>query len=293
MAVYLRQGELRFVPGYKLQTRWGVTEAGVFTLECSGALLVAMALLWGAPRSAFMAGLAMVISAIVLLLAHLGHPSRAWRAVVNVRTSWISRGTLALGGFVVCGAAYLVVAWGDGGATATALQAGLQWAMLALALFIGIYPGLVLSASPAISFWSSGLLPVLSLLQGAASAALLLLAFRAYGEGAPQAPLLLWTALWLLAAHAAALAIYLGSMLRRGAAAAESVRHLLRAHRWEFVALACLLGIALPVLVAGFALASGAAVAPAILAMAALARLTGDFALRHAFLKVGMFEPVI
>lgn len=291
MAEYLKQGTLKFVPGYKLQTRWGFTEACVFTLECAGAPLLAMAVLWGAPRLAFALGLGMVVLAIVLLLSHLGHPMRAWRAILNVRTSWISRGTLALGAFVLCGLLYLYFAWSGAAAEQSgALKSVLEWAIIALALFIGLYPGLVLSASPAISFWSSGLLPVLSLLQGSTTAMLMLLAFRA-AEGAIVDTAILWAALWLLSALAVSLALYIAAMLRRGAGGAESARYLLRGHPGQFVGVACIVGILLPLLMV--ALVAASVGGTQALALAAIGRLAGDLALRHAFLKVGMFDPVI
>ncbi len=165
MTSYLRQGTLRFVPGYKLQTLWGRSEATVFALECAGAPLVALAIHSGAGLAALATGLAMVSVAIVLLLLHLGHPLRAWRAILNVRHSWISRGTVALGSVVVLGTFYLALSASAGATGSLASTLGILLACLGL--FVGAYPGLVLSSSPAIAFWNSGLLPVLSLLQGA------------------------------------------------------------------------------------------------------------------------------
>lgn len=290
MSDYLVQGRLRFAPGYKLQRRWGVTEAAVFTLECIGAPLVAMSLLVQAGLASFVAGLLMVVLAIVLLLVHLGHPRRAWRAMLNVRHSWISRGTLALGAFVALGLLCLVVRLWSAPEQVPAVNVTVRWAFVSGAVFIGLYPGLVLSASPAIPFWNTGLLPVLSLMQGVASATVVLVAIdgRNATLGGQE---LAAVALWLLAAVALVLSVYVAGMLRRGAAGAESARHLMRDHSWLFFGAAWGLGIVLPfALMAGFASTEGGFLA---LAVAALARVAGDFALRHAFLKVGMFDPVI
>lgn len=290
MSDYLVQGKLKFAAGYKLQRRWGITEACVFTLECIGAPLVAMSLLMPAALASFVAGLLMVMLAIALLLFHLGHPRRAWKAMLNVRHSWISRGTLALGAFVALGVLCLVVRLWSGPEQAPAVNAAIRWVFVAGAVFIGLYPGLVLSASPAIPFWNTGLLPVLSLLQGTASAAVVLVAIEG-GNAMLGGQELAGMALWLLAAVALVLAVYVAGMLRRGAAGAESARHLMRDHSWLFFGAAWGLGIVLPfVLMAGFASGDGSAFA---LAAAAIARMAGDFALRHAFLKVGMFDPVV
>ncbi len=290
MTSYLRQGTLKFVPGYKLQTRWGLSEATVFALECAGAPLIAMAIYSGAGVFAFSTGLLMVCMAVVLLLLHLGHPRRAWRAILNVRYSWISRGTLAIGSVAVLAGVYLLLA-----AVAGASQTGLVGATIAVVLaclgvFIGAYPGLALSSSPAIAFWNSGLLPVLSLLQGTSIAVLIVLAFLGSGPDAAgtAGP---WVAVSLLGALALTLAHYIASMLRRGAAAAESARYLMRGHALQFTLAACVVGIGVPLALALWA-ALGGPVA-ALCAIAAVARLGGDIALRHVFLKVGMYNPVI
>ena len=168
----------------------------------------------------------------------------------------------------------------------------LRWVFVGGALFIGLYPGLVLSATSAIAFWNSGLLPILSLLQGTTSAASLLVAFGAGAAtlaGVPLTGLLLW----LLAAHALVLALYLASMLRRGAAASESARHLLRDHRSLFLVAACGLGILVPFVLTVTVAFGGRQGGALLLASIAIARLAGDLALRQSFLKVGMFERVI
>lgn len=288
MSRYLRQGTLKFVPGYKLQTRWGRSEAAVFALECAGAPLVAMAIYGGAGLVAMATGLVMVLTAVILLLMHLGHPLRAWRAILNVRYSWISRGTVALGSVIVLGTGYLAL--GAMGNTTSAVVDSIAILLALLGLFVGAYPGLVLSSSPAIAFWNSGLLPVLSLLQGTSTAALMMLAFLGQGAEASGTPGP-WIAVSLLVALALTLALYISSMLQRGEAAAESARFLIKGHTLQFWLVVCVVGIGVPLALALWA-ALGGHVA-VLCAVAAIARLGGDFALRHAFLKVGMYSPVI
>lgn len=289
-AAYRQQGKLHFAPGYKLQTRWGANEALIFTLEGAGGSLVAASLLADGPRAAVLLGTGMVAVAILLLLMHLGHPLRAWRAILNVRGSWISRGTFVLGSFVALGVLRAIAEqWGLLDQSA-AIMALIRWMLVAGGVFIALYPGLVLSASSAIPFWNSGLLPVLSLAQGMTTGVLLLLAFAGTGL-AVDGPRLASAAMWLLVAQTIVLCLYVASMLRRGGAGAESSAYLLRGHPLLFVAASCGLGVALPLaLLAAVALGHGGAAA---LAAAALARLAGDLALRRAFLKVGMFDPVI
>jgi len=284
MTALLKQGSLSFRSGYKQQTRWGISEAGVFTLECAGAPLVLASLVGTAPESTMLLGLAMVGLAIVLLFLHLGHPRRAWMAVRNVRHSWISRGTLALGGFLGLGVLYAALRAGS------TLPAGaelpIRWALVVTGLFIPLYPGLVLSSSPAIPFWNSGLLPVLSFVQGFATAACLLPALAA--PAAPIADL----ATGLVIAHAIVIALHLGAMSRRGGAAARSVRLLLVEEPALFLAAGCGLALALPLASAAWLMLGGQAPESALVAVA-LCRLAGDLALRQAFLKAGLFDPVV
>jgi len=292
MHKYLRQGEPDFSVGYKLQTRWGPSEAVIFTLECAGAALFAAATMAGEQASGMAVGMLLVALAIALLLRHLGHPGRAWMAIRNVRSSWISRGTLVLGGFVGLGVLYLLLRHA-GGMDETALVARiLRWTLLGACAFILIYPGLILSASPAIPFWNSGLLPVFSAAGGAASGVALLLAIApAPVPNTSLARALPLTEIWLLAALAVVMLIYLTLMLRRGAAAAESASYLLHGHAPLFVLGACVVGLALPMFLWLWNMKVGGDAG--IAALAAALRLAGDLALRHAFLKVGMFNPVV
>ena len=136
------------------------------------------------------------------------------------------------------------------------------------------------------------MLPVLSLLQGTSTAVLMLLALGGALQGMTTSSAV-WAALWLLVTLALVLALYLVSMLRRGAAAAESARYLMRGHTAQFIGLACTVGIGLPLILMLWAAMSGSAHLAALCGLAAVTRLAGDVALRHAFLKVGMYDPVI
>lgn len=288
---YLRQGTLRFVPGFKLQTRWGLSEATVFTLECAGAPLVALAAVTGAGIAATATGVGFVVVAILLLLRHLGRPLRSWRAITNFRRAWISRGSAALSLVVVFGLLHLLLQVTTANAAGSGPGNVIAAALLLLALFVAAYPGLVLSASPAIPFWNSALLPVLSLLQGGSTALLLLAAFQAGSNGAS-----LWvgvSALATLAALAVVLMLYLNAMHGRGGAAMESTSFLLRGHQAQFALGACVGGIAVPLAIVAGWVAGGVPMGSATLTFAAVARLAGDVALRHAFLKVGMYDPVV
>lgn len=290
MERYLRQGRLDFSVGFKLQTRWGPMEAATWTFECAGAMLFAASALAGDLPSGMAAGVVLVAIAIALLLMHLGQPLNAWRAIANPRHSWISRGTLALGGFVVLGGLYVLVRRA-GVAPEAMPAAALRWLLIADAAFILAYPGLVLSASPAIPFWNSGLMPLLSLANGTASGIALYLLFVP-GAARPEAALVAGAGFlaWALVALGALVWLQVIVMRTRGAAAAESAACLTRRHALLFWWGACLAGIAVPLAFAlWLAEGGGLALIPFLVA----ARLAGDYALRAALLRAGLFEKLV
>jgi sulfite dehydrogenase (quinone) subunit SoeC len=98
------------------------------------------------------------------LMMHLGQPLRFWRAITNLKSAWISRGVL--GAIIFGGFGFIHMA-------------NLQYQLLpgplgALAFFLAmagcfivmIYLGYVLSHSPALTLWNTGLMPVISLVYG-------------------------------------------------------------------------------------------------------------------------------
>jgi DMSO reductase anchor subunit/ferredoxin len=135
---------------------------GVFTASASGAMRLHPAIF--ATAAALAGGLS---------LAHLGRPARAWRAVLNVRGSWLSREVIGFGSFAVAGAAALVAgARLSGGLTLAAWLVGLftlvaidqvyrpvYWrrnpvldgggALLTGLYLAGLFTGLILLAAPA------------------------------------------------------------------------------------------------------------------------------------------------
>jgi hypothetical protein len=70
-----KQGRLDFTVSPKLQTIWGFREATVFALEGWGASLFVASMLLNVV-SGMIAGVLLLILAVVLLLSHLGHPQR-------------------------------------------------------------------------------------------------------------------------------------------------------------------------------------------------------------------------
>jgi Fe-S-cluster-containing dehydrogenase component/DMSO reductase anchor subunit len=86
-----------------------------------------------APRLAAFLGLAVI--AFALSTAHLGRPLRAWRAVLGLGTSWLSREVAAAGLFVTLALAHLTLR----GASPALGVAGLAAAVLLVAAMDGVY----------------------------------------------------------------------------------------------------------------------------------------------------------
>jgi formate-dependent nitrite reductase membrane component NrfD len=274
-------GELDASPGFRTQRAYGLHEALVFSLEGVGVTLTAGATLLGLTTGVG-AGLCATVLAGALLLLHLGHPGRAWRTLAGWRSSWISRGALALATFICLAALALV--WRPTGAGAVALGC-LQ---LALAGVIVIYPGLVLGQSPAIPFWRSPFF-LLSNVVGGLSSGMAWLLFFVVVDRWSAPGWIWWLQALLLIALAASVVVHLVAARGASGAAGESAGRLLRG--WtllSFVVLGGILGVGVPLALTVVAGAAG----PAMLLAAALARTVGDIALRHGLVRVGTYDPV-
>ena len=89
-----------------LQSEWSLA---LFTFLVSLLFGLAAAATVGGREVSPILFLGVAITGLSLSTMHLGKPLRAWRAALNVRTSWLSREIVGVGAFVACGVAYL--AW--------------------------------------------------------------------------------------------------------------------------------------------------------------------------------------
>ena len=281
-----KQGMLDFSVAPRQQTMWGSREGLVFSLEGVAVTLFVFSMfsLW---TLGMLIGLVALSTAILLLLSHLGQPLRAWRAIINVRHSWISRGTFAMGVFWFLGIAYLAMHLLPELGWATRFEIMIQAVLSFIALFILLYPGFAMAASAAIAFWTTPLQPLLSLVNGLASGLLVHAACVTLDWAPPLQILSIETrevithAILLLAI---VLVIYLLTIRGKSAAAALSVKLLFTSENLLFGVAACLIGIVLPS-VCVF-------ISAELIPLAAVARLVGDVSLRYAVLKVGLYESV-
>jgi DMSO reductase anchor subunit len=145
----------------------------------------------GNPEQMLWVGIELVVALMILgLLAsffHLGHPMRAWRAIYQWRTSWLSREVIVLPLFVIA-----VLAWGISidatdvscrpAAICLDLAIGMVAAMLALLLYV--CTAMIYVAIKCIKEWHSPLTVINYLLLGLSSGFTLSTALAGYFHSA-------------------------------------------------------------------------------------------------------------
>jgi ferredoxin len=89
-----------------LQSEWSLLAFTFIVASLFGALAAQVAGGVGVNAVAFVGT---AVLGIALSGLHLGRKTRAWRIVLNVAQSWLSRETVSVGLFVACGTVYLVV----------------------------------------------------------------------------------------------------------------------------------------------------------------------------------------
>ena len=303
-----------FMDQFNLQSRtqrvWDINHAIWFTLMGVGGgvflvgrilnLTEGLGYLLGIPTVDVVSCLAIAVGGAILV-ADLGRPLQAWRAFVNVRTSWISWGAwsdlifLVVAGLLVLPALSLGgsepfsgLGWdphgGDGGGLALEIIAGVA------AVVVMTYAGAVLARPRAIPYWNSPAVPLQFLLSSAAmSVAVVMLIEVIAGEPVSSGQMVL---LGLLAAGLTVTVV--GHLLARTDAPGkkESLDRLLRGrYRSMFVWGVFAGGTVAPAILAFVgAGASGARGALALICCVLL--VPGGFWLRLLTLRVGIFPPV-
>lgn len=129
---------------------------------------------------AFLAGgsaIILVMSGLGLIASffHLGHPERAWRAMMMWRTSWLSREVIALPAFMAMDFAYGVAHWFDLGYT---LVLGLAGSLLAIVLFV--CTAMIYAAVKVLKEWAHPLTVVNFITLGSSSGVTLAAAYASF-----------------------------------------------------------------------------------------------------------------
>lgn len=227
-------------------------------------------------------------------LLFLGRPSRFWRAFTRPQSSWISRGIIILGLFLIFSALQL--------APSIKQLEWLPWttdnsALKVLAFLSGfgliMYTGLLLGSVKAIAFWNDAFVPVLFTFYSLLGGVGLLLAVHGFiAEGATYIDRLEALAPWLLSLVAVVLAVYIYIMYNKTPAARRAVLDIIKGRTAPvFIIGVAILGIAVPLSIAIYSLVNGASWL--VLSIGAVCELVGGFSFRYSLLKAGTYEALI
>jgi formate-dependent nitrite reductase membrane component NrfD len=232
--------------------------------------------------------LGLVVVGGLVLLAELGHPLRAWRALLKPFSSWISRGVIFVSLFLIFGALYVAPAFdffswlpwsGDSaGRSAIGAVAGIA------AVLVTLYPGFVLSASPSIPFWNSPLLPVLFFSHSLMGASGIIFLLSPMGFDGAALPAVSSVGGPLILANFVLIGIYLFTLRGSGLAAKEAVRRLSEGPLgWTFRVGVVLVGMIVPLAVVLWL--------PSAAVLAGICILIGALLFRYCVLKAGVYVP--
>lgn len=236
-------------------------------------------------------------------LAYLGRPARFFRLFMRPKTSWISRGLIAMIIMIVFGVAYL--------APYLAPYVGMNWTLWSMqdpiasvffgismmaAFIVMIYDGFVLNSCKSISSWHTMLLPVMFFIYAVAGGVAMtaLLATVDSGSGLSTGEIVTLDA-FLLSAMFAMVVFYIMSLYTSDVTGKESLRRLLMSRTAVFfVGLALVAGLLIPLMLTALHQFEGlGTLATAVLAISALLELAGDLSVRHSILKAGLHAPVL
>ena len=281
-----------FRPGFRLQTSWGWSMAAAFFLGEIGAGTFLVSLFFDFVNGLVL-GLALTaVGKTAGHLLHLGQPFRAWRAIVKLNRSWVSRGLFAIILFTGFGIVHVLDA---AGLTLGLLPPWLSPVVTgiagAAAVAVMLYQGLAMSHSPSISLWSTAVMPVLGFTYAALLGVALVLALGADSvlAGQPQQIALLRTLELALIGYAAVMILSMLHAARYGSPGGQkSVELLLTGDLsgW-FLIVVFGVGLMLPASIIVFA-AQGATAA--IATAAALS--AGYFAFRMLVFKAAVYDPM-
>lgn len=295
----------------RVQRVWDVPHACWFTLMgIGGGLFVISRLmgishdlgLWfGLPAVEIVSFLAIGVGGLILL-ADLGKPFRFLRALLNVRSSWISRGAVADFVFLVLATLLILPNLKFGTAmpfsalpwkseAVSGLGRFLEFVSILAAIIVMYYAGAVLSDPKSIPYWNSLLVPTQFVLSSVAmSTGILLMFYLAVGK--PVSTGLIVTQTIFVGLLLVVLIWHL-STRRENPGKAESVRLLLRGkYRGLFIGAVLVSGTIIPFILGWVAAVTSGAAQVAWLVISAILLLIQGYYLRLLTLRVGIYPPL-
>ncbi len=168
-----------FKSGYRFQRHWDTPMATAFFFGETGAGLFIISMLLNFMPGIILGLLITGIGKTFFHLTHMGVPSKSWRAILRPDRSWISRGLWGIIFFVGFGALYVASQLTN--MVPETLIKPAYVLSLAGAMMVVVYQGFAMSHSMAISLWSTGLMPISSMLYGLLAGTSIIQALRHLG----------------------------------------------------------------------------------------------------------------
>ena len=274
--------------GYRKQDAWGWKIALAFFFGDVGAGTFFVSAFYNYMPGMIFGWILTTFFKPAALFMHLGQPLRFWRAIMNVRTAWISRGIVGAILFTGFGFLHMVnLKWAIFG---PALGGIVFFLAMTGTFIVMIYLGYVLSHSPSLPLWNTGLMPVISLVYGLMGGVTITLLFgvNSFLAADPAALHLLKTAeLVLIAITLISILSMLHGTAYNSSTGMATVRQLLFGeHQKWFLGYVVLVGI-----IAAGLLALTGSTAVFVLLLVAIAELIGDFGLKMVLFKSALYSP--
>jgi sulfite dehydrogenase (quinone) subunit SoeC len=280
-------GGNQFLIGYQQQQEWAWLIATAFFLGKVGGGLFMISFFTDFKLGALVGVLLVGVGKTTAHLLYLGRPERFLRAVWRWKTSWISRGILAMIAFCILGALYVAdyvhVTFVPHGA-----RHGFGIAAVVFAFVLMFYDGFVLRASKGVPLWDTYLMPVLMLFYATLGGIAGTLALEVL-NGSATTHSLEWLGIALLAVNGALLVFFLFESRLRHAASELAVTLLTRDRLAGVFVAAVAVGIGGTLVLAAVSLGTHDRV---VLPIASVCDSLGQFFLFFAILRAGIHAPI-
>jgi len=286
-----------FAVGYRFQRYWNASMASAFFFGELGAGLFMVSMYYGVVPGMIAGLISTGILKAYFHLAHMGVPANSWRAMMRPDRAWISRGIYAIAIFVAFGVLHVLLEVGgifglEFGTVNYALAQTIKTFAVIGALGVLLYHGFLISHSSAISLWSTGLMPVVSIVY-ALFAGATLTTFLGWNTSVGEVPGTTFSlhslTLILLVAVAVVLFSLIYAALNGSPGARVSINLLIKgAFARAFLPLVIGVGLALPLLLLLWAPATF------LTSLAvAIAVLIGYYTFRVYIFKAGVYDPIM
>ncbi|MGA2463425.1 MAG: DmsC/YnfH family molybdoenzyme membrane anchor subunit [Thermodesulfobacteriota bacterium] len=221
--------------------------------------------------------------------AYLGKPLRFWRMAINPRTSWLARGFIFLGLFIVLGAIQLFFSYWFPG---TALETLFKIIAGVMIFLVVINTGFVMNCIKAIPLWNSAILPLLFIATGVLDGLALILIIGLSGGNVDIMTAEAGSRL-LLIFNAFLIATYLWGSAYTGPTGKQSVMQLIKGQTAPILWVGVILcGIIIPFVVSMYSYFADSLSAP-LLITAVTCEMLGAFSLKYTILKSALYSPLI